>query len=52
VAEAEIDHWAQVGWSGGHDAAALLERALDSLHLLPPGPSPRLLTAPIPATAA
>jgi triacylglycerol lipase len=31
LAEAEIDHWAQIGWSGGHDAAARVERALDAL---------------------
>jgi triacylglycerol lipase len=31
VAEAEVDHWAQIGWSGRHDAAALVERALDAV---------------------
>lgn len=31
VAEAEADHWAQIGWSGRHDAAALIERALESV---------------------
>lgn len=41
---AELDHWGQVGWSGGHDAAALVERALEAVTALPP--APRLLPAP------
>jgi triacylglycerol lipase len=45
VAEAEVDHWGQIGWSGRHDAAALVERALDVVRALPPGPTVRALTA-------
>jgi len=37
LVEAELDHWAQVGWSGGHDAASLLLDALDRSGALPPG---------------
>lgn len=46
IAEADIDHWAQVGWSGGHDAAALVERVLETIDALPPGERPRQLPAP------
>lgn len=45
IGHAEADHWGQVGWSGGHDAAALVERALEAVHALPPGASARLLPA-------
>ncbi len=45
IAEAEIDHWAQVGWSGGYDAAALVERALEAVHALPSGATPKQLPA-------
>jgi triacylglycerol lipase len=33
LSDHDLDHWAQVGWSGGHDAAAMLLAALG--HLLP-----------------
>jgi triacylglycerol lipase len=48
LVEAEIDHWAQVGWSGGHDAARLLLDALDRTGALPPGgvPGRRRLSEP------
>ena len=45
IAEAEIDHWAQIGWSGDHDAGELLVRALARLDALPPGARPRELAA-------
>ncbi|MBZ0239005.1 MAG: hypothetical protein K8M05_42230, partial [Deltaproteobacteria bacterium] len=45
ITEAELDHWAQVGWAGGHDAAALVERVLAHLGALPPPDPPRLLLA-------
>ncbi len=45
IAEAELDHWAQVGWAGGHDAAALVERVLDHLGALPPRAPLRQLLA-------
>jgi triacylglycerol lipase len=55
LGEADCDHWAQIGWSvggpGRHDAAALVERALDQLRALPPGPAPRLLSAGDPHSA-
>lgn len=44
IAEAEVDHWAQIGWSGRHDAAALVERALEAVRVLPAGKTPRQLT--------
>lgn len=37
IDEVELDHWAQVGWPPRHDAAAVVERALDQLRALPPG---------------
>lgn len=37
ITHAEIDHWAQVGWAGGHDAAALVERVLEHVGALPRG---------------
>lgn len=48
VGRAEIDHWAQVGWSRGHDAAALIEEALDAMAALPPARVPRQITAGAP----
>ncbi len=45
IATAEIDHWAQVGWSSGYDAAALVERALESVRALPPAVAPYQLAA-------
>jgi triacylglycerol lipase len=53
ITEAELDHWAQVGWAGGHDAAALAERVLEHLGALPPPEQPRQLPAaalPIPVS--
>jgi triacylglycerol lipase len=35
LADEDLDHWAQVGWSGGHDAAATLLGALGRLDALP-----------------
>ncbi|HUQ01250.1 MAG TPA: alpha/beta fold hydrolase [Kofleriaceae bacterium] len=46
ITEAELDHWAQVGWAGGHDAAALAERVLEHLGALPRREQPRQLPAP------
>ena len=45
VAEEEIDHWAQIGWSSSHDAGALLLRALATLGALPPDPRRALMPA-------
>jgi triacylglycerol lipase len=45
IAEEEIDHWAQIGWSSSHDAGAMLLRALATLGALPPDPR-RALMAP------
>ena len=45
LAEEELDHWAQIGWSSSHDAGALLLRALATLGALPPDPR-RALMAP------
>ena len=50
VARVEVDHWAQIGWAkgpDGHDAAVLIERALDGIAALPAARSQRLLTAPV-----
>jgi triacylglycerol lipase len=44
LAEEEIDHWAQIGWSSAHDAAAMILRALSVMGELPPDPR-RALTA-------
>jgi triacylglycerol lipase len=44
IAEAELDHWAQVGWGGDGDAAALVESVLDSLGALPAPVRLRLAT--------
>jgi triacylglycerol lipase len=52
VATAEVDHWAQIGWSGGHDAAALVERALEAIRALPGAEAPRQLPAPARALAS
>ena len=35
LAEVELDHFAQVGWSGGHDAAAMVMSALSHLRAAP-----------------
>ncbi|MCE9579089.1 MAG: hypothetical protein K8W52_38560 [Deltaproteobacteria bacterium] len=35
LAEVELDHFAQVGWSGGHDAAAMVMNALTHLRAAP-----------------
>lgn len=32
LAEHDLDHWAQVGWSGGHDCAQMLLRVLRTEH--------------------
>jgi triacylglycerol lipase len=45
LAEEEIDHWAQIGWSSSHDAGALLLRALATLGALPPDPRRALMPA-------
>lgn len=41
LADLELDHWAQVGWSGGHDAAAMLLAALAGLQ------GPRCAASPL-----
>jgi triacylglycerol lipase len=48
IAEAELDHWAQVGWGGDADAAALVESVLESLGALPPGTQPKRLPSSTP----
>lgn len=44
VAEVEMDHWAQVGWSGDHDAGQVIADALARLRGLPPAPLVPALT--------
>jgi triacylglycerol lipase len=36
LAEEEVDHWAQVGWSGGHDAGDWILRSTNRRLLRPP----------------
>jgi len=47
--QVEVDHWAQVGWSGGHDAASLVIDGLTRVDALPDAARRRLLTEPIAA---
>jgi triacylglycerol lipase len=51
LAEEEIDHWAQIGWSAAHDAAAMILRALSVLGELPPDPRRALPPARAPSAA-
>ena len=50
VAEEEVDHWAQIGWSAAHDAAAMIVRALAVMGELPP--DPRRALPPVRAPSA